>query len=500
MNRKKILVLSVTALGLSVLVIWAVISWSVSFRSINTDNAYAHADITAIAPKVAGYVTEAPVGDNAPVKAGELLFAIDERDYAAKVEQASANMKAAEAAVTNAEAAIRLQEAVVRQAEAQVASAAATQKRAAQEYARQSRLRKEKATTYPHVLRKIIRRALRFGRKLGIEGNFFADLAPTVVTAMGDAYPELQLEMPRIQKVLLREESQFSLTLTLGLKQLEGCDISGGRLEGADIFKLYDTYGFPVDLVQDWCKERGLTCDMEGFQKELEEQKGKSRAAMKTHDVRLEGDLAILADLPATQFLGYATETAEDARVVALFDGRKKKVDVLHGHGFVVLDKTPFYAESGGQVGDRGELHWTSDTSLRCSCAVDDCRALAPKRHVHFVRDLAGPLKLGTVVRAEVNHERRAIHPNARPGMPSRRDLGTESGALPLHAERSDPEINRHSCIPEAPALPEKGARYPRQAHEDSHFDPLLLQAGHQPPVPEACRRGAGLPCRLPSR
>jgi membrane fusion protein, multidrug efflux system len=147
MNRKKKLVLSVSALGLSVLVIWAVISWSVSFRSINTDNAYVHADITAIAPKVAGYVTESPVADNAPVKAGELLFAIDERDYVAKVEQASANMKAAEAAVANAEAAIRLQEAVVRQAEAQVASAAATQKRASQEYARQSRLRKEKATT-----------------------------------------------------------------------------------------------------------------------------------------------------------------------------------------------------------------------------------------------------------------------------------------------------------------------------------------------------------------
>jgi len=147
MDRKKILVLSVSALGLSALVAWAVISWSASFRSVNTDNAYVHADITAMAPKVAGYVTEVPVGDNTPVKAGDLLFAIDARDYAAKLEQASANRKAAEAAVVNARAAIRLQEAVVRQAEAQVASAVATQKRAAQEYARQSRLRREKATT-----------------------------------------------------------------------------------------------------------------------------------------------------------------------------------------------------------------------------------------------------------------------------------------------------------------------------------------------------------------
>jgi len=147
MNQKKILVLMASALGLSALVIWAFISWSASFRSINTDNAYVHADITAISPKVAGYVTQVPVGDNTSVKAGDLLFAIDERDHAARVEQAGANVKVAEAAVVNVEAAIMLQQAVVRQAEAQVTSATASQKRAAQEYARQSRLRLEKATT-----------------------------------------------------------------------------------------------------------------------------------------------------------------------------------------------------------------------------------------------------------------------------------------------------------------------------------------------------------------
>jgi alanyl-tRNA synthetase len=135
-----------------------------------------------------------------------------------------------------------------------------------------------------YVLRKIIRRALRFGKKLGIEGTFFAGLAPAVLKAMGDAYPELGLEMGRIQKVIAREESQFSLTLTMGLKQLEGCDVSAGSLAGSEIFKLYDTFGFPVDLVEDWCKERGVKADLEGFQKELAEQKAKSRAAMKTHD------------------------------------------------------------------------------------------------------------------------------------------------------------------------------------------------------------------------
>jgi alanyl-tRNA synthetase len=261
-----------------------------------------------------------------------------------------------------------------------------------------------------YVLRKIIRRALRFGKKLGIEGLFFADLAPAVLDAMQDAYPELRPEMDRIQKVIRREESQFSLTLTLGLRQLETSDVSSGRLAGSEIFKLYDTYGFPVDLVEDWCKERDLVCDLEGFQHELGEQKAKSRAAMKTHDVRLQGDLATLADLPPTQFLGYENETTEDAKVVALFDADHRRVETLKGRGFVVLDKTPFYAESGGQVADQGLLRWSSEagTPYRFTCDVTDCRALAPKRHVHFVQNLVHELAVGTTVRAEIDAARRA--------------------------------------------------------------------------------------------
>ncbi|MDE3245586.1 MAG: alanine--tRNA ligase, partial [Acidobacteriota bacterium] len=141
-----------------------------------------------------------------------------------------------------------------------------------------------------YVLRKIVRRALRFGKKLGIEGTFFADLVPSVVAAMSDAYPELTAEATRISKTLKREEQQFSVTLNAGLKQLEACDVSRGSLAGADIFKLYDTFGFPVDLVEDWCRERNLACDLAGFQTALEEQKAKGRAALKTHDQRLSGD------------------------------------------------------------------------------------------------------------------------------------------------------------------------------------------------------------------
>ncbi|MDP2876581.1 MAG: alanine--tRNA ligase, partial [Holophaga sp.] len=257
-----------------------------------------------------------------------------------------------------------------------------------------------------YVLRKIVRRALRFGKKLGIEGTFFAALAPTVFQAMGDAYPELGLEMGRIQKVLSREESQFSLTLTMGLKQLEGCDIASGALPGSEIFKLYDTFGFPVDLVEDWCKERGVKADLEGFQKELAEQKAKSRAAMKTHDVRLQGDFAALTDLPATLFVGYENAEA-DAKVLALFDAEKRKVQTLSGNGFVVLDCTPFYAESGGQIGDTGEFRWEFEGGHRGSARVADCKALAPKRNVHFVQDLTSEISVGMALKAEIDFDRR---------------------------------------------------------------------------------------------
>jgi len=251
-----------------------------------------------------------------------------------------------------------------------------------------------------YVLRKIVRRALRFGKKLGIEGAFFAGLAPAVVVAMGDAYPELAAELPRIEKVLAREEQQFSVTLNAGLKQLEAMDTANGA-KGADIFKLYDTFGFPVDLVEDWAKERGLPCDLDGFQKELAEQKAKGRAAMKAHDQRLQGDFAVLAELPATEFLGYAM-TEADAKVLALFDAQNKRVASLSGEGSVLLDRTPFYAMGGGQVGDTGRLTFDGG-----SAEVNDTTAPAAKRSLHRVK-VAGELKEGASLHAAVDAERRA--------------------------------------------------------------------------------------------
>ena len=253
-----------------------------------------------------------------------------------------------------------------------------------------------------YVLRKIIRRALRFGRKLGIEGRFFADLAPSVLEAMGDAYPELAGELSRTMKVISREEGQFSLTLTMGLKQLEALETASGALPGAEIFKLYDTFGFPVDLVEDWCRERGLKCDLEGFQAELAEQKAKSRSAMKVHDIRLGGDLAVLADLKATAFVGYDVTEAQ-GKVIALFDPQHARVKELSGPGLVFLDHTPFYAQSGGQVGDAGVLKAEGLT-----CEVNDCTAPAPRRHLHHVTVTGRPLREGEAVLACVDPERRA--------------------------------------------------------------------------------------------
>ncbi|WP_306590896.1 alanine--tRNA ligase [Geothrix sp. 21YS21S-4] len=251
-----------------------------------------------------------------------------------------------------------------------------------------------------YVLRKIVRRALRFGRKLGIEGLFFAELAPAVFEAMGDQYPELLSEMARIQKSLRHEERQFSQTLSTGLKLLEASDVSTGTLGGADIFRLYDTYGFPVDLVEDWCRERGVTADLPGFQQELATQRARARAAMKAHDLRLAGDLAILAELPPTRFTGY-DHLESQAHVVALFDAENRRVKQLTGEGYALLDRTPFYAQSGGQVGDTGQLRFEGGHA-----EVVDCTAPAPKRHLHKVV-VTGSLGENMPVNAMVHNIRR---------------------------------------------------------------------------------------------
>jgi alanyl-tRNA synthetase len=337
-----------------------------------------------------------------------------------------------------------------------------------------------------YVLRKIIRRALRFGRKLGIEGSFFAELCPSVFQAMGDAYPELESELGRIVKVIAREEGQFSLTLTAGLRQLESLDIASGLLPGSEIFKLYDTYGFPVDLVEDWCRERGLGCDLAGFTTELAEQKAKSRSAMKVHDIRLGGDLAALADMRATAFLGYEATEAQ-AKVVALFDQAQKRVKELTGPGSVLLDHTPFYAQSGGQVGDTGTLKADGVVAR-----VTDTTAPAPRRHLHQV-NVSGsrPLREGEAVLATVDSERRArirAHHTATHLLHAalREVLGThvkQAGSV-VDADRLRFDFSHF-----APLEPEQVAEVERLVNEQTLR--AAATATQQMPIEEALATGA---------
>ena len=334
-----------------------------------------------------------------------------------------------------------------------------------------------------YVLRKIVRRALRFGKKLGIEGPFFAGLVPTVFEAMGDAYPELQPELARIQKVLAREEGQFSVTLNAGLKVLESLDVALG-VTGADIFKLYDTFGFPVDLVEDWAKERGIPCDLEGFQRELAQQKAQSRASMKAHDQRLQGDFAVLAELPATEFLGYRATTGE-AKVLALFDASNKRVASLSGEGSALLDRTPFYAMGGGQVGDTGALAFEGGAA-----SVLDTTAPAAKRHLHKVT-VSGTLQEGMAVHAAVDAERRARTQAHHTGThllhaALREVLGThvkQAGSV------VDPERLRFDFTHFAPIEPEQLAEIERLVNDE--IRKAQATCTEELPIDEALAKGA---------
>ncbi len=209
-----------------------------------------------------------------------------------------------------------------------------------------------------YVLRRIIRRACRHGNKLGATGSFFYKIVAALVAEMGDAFPELKQQQGNIERVLKAEEEQFSKTLEHGLKILEQdlAELKGTVVPGDVVFKLYDTYGFPMDLTADIARERELTVDEAGFEREMEAQRVRARSAS---SFGLDYNTLVKVDVP-TEFTGYKA-TVGSAKIVAIYkDG--KSVDVLSegDEAVVVLDQTPFYAESGGQVGDCGFLSSTS--------------------------------------------------------------------------------------------------------------------------------------------
>ncbi|MDR5892127.1 alanine--tRNA ligase [Halomonas mongoliensis] len=252
-----------------------------------------------------------------------------------------------------------------------------------------------------YVLRRIIRRAIRHGHKLGAKGSFFHKLVGALDAEMGDAYPELRNGRHQIERVLLKEEEQFARTLEHGMGLLEEAlaDLDGEVLPGETVFKLYDTYGFPYDLTADVCRERGVTLDEIGFKRALEAQRERARAAS-----QFGADYGAALDLEGeTTFTGY--DRLEDgARVTAIVDREGSPLEGLEPEqrGLVVLDRTPFYGESGGQVGDTGYLHLEGGGRF----LVTDTQKQGG-HHLHHGVLLEGELAVGDEVRPQVNAELR---------------------------------------------------------------------------------------------
>ncbi len=205
-----------------------------------------------------------------------------------------------------------------------------------------------------YVLRRIVRRACRHGNKLGAKGSFFYQIVGALVAEMGEAFPELKAQQAHIERVLKTEEEQFAKTLEQGLKILEQdlADLKGNVIPGEVVFKLYDTYGFPMDLTADIARERELSIDEAGFEREMEAQRERARSASA---FGLDYNSLVKVDVD-TEFLGYSA-TEGSAKIVALYKDGQSVEQLGEGEeGVVILDRTPFYAESGGQIGDTGYL------------------------------------------------------------------------------------------------------------------------------------------------
>jgi alanyl-tRNA synthetase len=253
-----------------------------------------------------------------------------------------------------------------------------------------------------YVLRRIVRRAIRHGYKLGQREPFFHRLVDDLDRVMGDAYPELRRDKARVAEVLKAEEERFGETIENGMKILEQA-LAGGKttIDGDTAFTLYDTFGFPLDLTADVARERAVTVDIAGFERAMEAQRERARAAsqFKMGDKLEYGGTK-------TRFRGYETLSAE-GRVAALYkEGTPVQSLGAGERGVVVLDQTPFYAESGGQVGDRGEL--TCGGVCLTLFAVEDTQKIQADVFGHIGVMKTGELKIGDTVAAQVDHAARA--------------------------------------------------------------------------------------------
>ena len=250
-----------------------------------------------------------------------------------------------------------------------------------------------------YVLRRIARRAIRHGYKLGARKPFFYQLVPALVKEMGDAYPELRAAQDKVSDVLKQEEERFFQTIANGMEILEGALAGGVKVvDGETAFRLHDTFGFPLDLTADVCRERGVTVDAEGFEVAMQKQRDQARAAGKfkvAQGLEYKGK--------PTQFHGYDTLKYEAAKVTALYvDGSQVQSVKAGDAAVIVLDNTPFYAESGGQVGDKGELR---NETVRFG--VDDTFKIQADVFGHQGEVLEGEIKVGDALNALVDSSQR---------------------------------------------------------------------------------------------
>ena len=252
-----------------------------------------------------------------------------------------------------------------------------------------------------YVLRRIIRRAARHGHHLGCRKPFFYRLVEALDAEMGDAYPELRKHRGHVERVLETEEKRFAETLEQGMRILEEsiADLKGETIDGKTLFRLYDTYGFPVDLTADVAREKGLEVDLDGFEAEMEAQRERARASSQFGAA---GEQLDLDAFPVTEFLGYDAVSA-DAKLLGILQNGETLERLENGdRAVLVLERTPFYAESGGQVGDRGLLRIGEDTEFE----VEDTQKQSDV-FLHIGHLVRGEVSVGDTLEAAIDEPRR---------------------------------------------------------------------------------------------
>ena len=260
-----------------------------------------------------------------------------------------------------------------------------------------------------YVLRRIIRRALRYGKKIGIEKEFLYELSGTVVDLMGDIYPDIKNNHPYIARVIKGEEERFMETLNVGMKVYneieEEIKRKGERMIPGDlVYKLYDTFGFPLDITGEMAEEDGLTIDMKGFEEALKDQKTRSRVGSKLKGEGLgEGQISVLKEGITSEFVGYERLEVKDAVVTSILKEEKPAREMATGEtGEVFFDTTPFYAESGGQVEDEGVVRWPGGRAK-----IEAVKKIKADLFSHTVAVEEGTLRKGQKVDLEVDREKR---------------------------------------------------------------------------------------------